>query len=137
MDLKKILLTTATPFLLSCGNLPTEPKSLLQLTDYTCVDDTCKTYDKELPQNGIRPLRFLSIARYPGTQDYYWEIRWNEKFIQNTDTVSTDQKIWVNSGQQKDYSAIDWDLKKSPKVEYTVMVRVKNDSVVVRWRPVE
>ena len=81
MKLENLLFTTAMPFLLGCGDLPTEPKltTLLRLDDYTCADEACNAVGRKLnPRDETRPLRFISVASYPGVQNYHWDLTWKE-----------------------------------------------------------
>ena len=70
MKLKNMVLA-AIPLLSACKDITQPGPPSLSLKDYACGNESCNTFGAELPQNGIRPLRFISLARYPGKQDYY------------------------------------------------------------------
>ncbi|MEK6841946.1 MAG: hypothetical protein AABX91_02225 [Nanoarchaeota archaeon] len=135
MKLKNMVLA-AVPLLFGCKDITSPNSSPLSLKYYACPDEACATLGIELPQNGIRPLRFISMARYPGKQDYYWEITWTDTLINQTgQKIPISQKNWYEFGEQEDYSAVRFNLTNNSKVEYRLLVRVKEDSIVSRWTP--
>ena len=137
MKLKNILLAGLTLSTLACADYTTQPSPiLLSLKDYSCADDACNTRGNELPISNTRPLRFLSIAQYPGKQDYYWELTWTDTVLNQTGAkVAVAQKLQYYLGSKDESSALNLDLTKSPKVDYRLLVRVRNDSIVEHWRP--
>ncbi len=135
MKLKNMVLA-AIPLLSACKDITQPGPPSLSLKDYACGNESCNTFGAELPQNGIRPLRFISLARYPGKQDYYWEVTWTDTLTDQLGRkIAIPQKNGYRFDGEEDYSAVRFNLTNNSKVEYRLLVRVKEDSIVSRWTP--